>query len=98
MEELWPDIGKYCIARGRRVDLMLVGKDAVPIDGIKLRDKASERLMTRSDLAAATGLAVDSIAKAINGKRNPTVLTLSKLVHALECSVTDLLLEDEPPG
>lgn len=50
----------------------------------------SSKRMTQLELAVSTGTSQSAISNYVNGWRIPDAITLSKIVRALGCSVTDL--------
>ncbi len=50
---------------------------------------------TRTVLARKAGMPIQSISKIMTGQRSPTLETLTKIATALDCSVSDLLLDED---
>jgi transcriptional regulator with XRE-family HTH domain len=54
----------------------------------------SERGMTQAELAAAIGISQPRIARIERGEANPRLITLSKLAHALDVCLSELLVDN----
>lgn len=54
-----------------------------------------EKGLSQKQLADMVGISQPSYSNIENGKRNPTVKTLKKIVKALNCNIEDLLEEDK---
>ncbi len=53
-----------------------------------------KRGMTQAQLAAAIGVSQPRIAKIERGDANPRLITLSKLAHALDVTLSELLVDN----
>jgi transcriptional regulator with XRE-family HTH domain len=54
----------------------------------------SERGMTQAQLAAAIGVSQPRIARIERGDANPRLVTLAKLAHALDVTLSELLVDN----
>jgi DNA-binding XRE family transcriptional regulator len=91
LTQLWPDIGDYCEQRALPLHRLLSGQDGIPVDGSIVRYLRGSKMLTRAELAAATGVTVDAICKIENGERSPRPVLLVKILAALDAPVTAVL-------
>lgn len=62
---------------------------------LKLKEIRNEKGFTQQKLAEASGVSVNNIARLETGDlKNPTVATISKLAHALGCTIEALFFDD----
>ncbi len=62
---------------------------------MNLRRKRKEKGLTQEQLAQKAGITASSVSNYENHKREPRIRALKQIAKALECSLYDLLGEDE---
>lgn len=61
---------------------------------LRLKELRINKGMTQQKLAEVSGVSLNNIARLESGSlKNPTVATITKLAHALECAIEDLFFE-----
>ena len=65
--------------------------DEGPLFGARLREMRLERRLTQPAIAALVGTSASNISDLERGIKVPTLTTIARLAHALECNVTDLV-------
>ena len=64
------------------------------IDSHRLKIVMAERLITINELAAKLKLSQSLVSTYVNGIGNPKPATVGKIAHALETSVTEIVLSE----
>jgi transcriptional regulator with XRE-family HTH domain len=91
LREIWPQAGDRLVQLGLSRQLLLGGKNGIPVDGGRLQDLMDGKMMTPAELAAAAGVSRDMIYKAISGARGPSPALLVRIARQLGVPAGDLL-------